>query len=74
MDADSEKSDEGGVDEGGEEGAEDLADVHDAFAEEDEEGDDGDDDVVVCDAVFRSVKSFFTGWLVYGKVERWTYN
>ena len=43
--------DEGGVDDGGEQGIEDVADVHDAFAKEDEEGDDGDDDVVICDAV-----------------------
>ena len=51
VDADGVDSDEGSVDDGGEEGIEYVADVHDAFAKEDEEGDDGDDDVVVCDAV-----------------------
>lgn len=50
VDADGVEGDEGGVDDGGHQGVEDVADVHDGFAEEEEEGEDGDDDVEVCDA------------------------
>lgn len=51
MGADGEEGDEGGMDYGGEERVEDVADVHDSLAEKQEEGENGDDDIEVCYAL-----------------------
>lgn len=51
----------------GDEGQEDVRDVHCGLDDQDEHGEDGDDDVVVCDAVtIRCLVCVFRSWEIGG--------
>ncbi len=67
VDADGIEGEEEGMHEQGDEGQEDVRDVHCGLDDQDEHGEDGDDDVVVCDAVtIRCLVCVFRSWEIGG--------